>query len=154
MSEWKTIAAEEYCDSVRDGTHDTPKQVDKGYKLVTAKHINNGQIDLSDAYLIFVTPCLALCDVKEDVSENQLQFTAVAISNRYRWLKAGELMLFFFNFKAGFYERFYSHFDTQTIIRSFKNCFEERALAIAAHIRTERCKGRNNICIFQELRAF
>ena len=75
------------------------------------------------------------CGLKEDVSENQLQFTAVAISNRYRWLKAGELMLFFFNFKAGFYERFYSHFDTQTIIRSFKSFLEERALAIVAHER-------------------
>jgi len=52
MSEWKTIPADVFCDSVRDGTHDTPKQVKKGYKLVTAKHINNGQIDLSDAYLI------------------------------------------------------------------------------------------------------
>ena len=52
MSEWKTISADVFCDSVRDGTHDTPKQVEKGYKLVTAKHINNGQIDLSDAYLI------------------------------------------------------------------------------------------------------
>ena len=75
------------------------------------------------------------CGLKEDVSENQLQFTAVAISNRYRWLKAGELMLFFFNFKAGFYERFYSYFDTQAIIRSFKSFLEERALAIAAHER-------------------
>ena len=52
MSEWKKIAAESFCDSVRDGTHDTPKQVECGYKLVTAKHINNGQIDLSEAYLI------------------------------------------------------------------------------------------------------
>ena len=52
MSEWKTIPADVFCDSVRDGTHDTPKQVEKGYKLVTAKHIINGQIDLSDAYLI------------------------------------------------------------------------------------------------------
>ena len=52
MSEWKTIPADVFCDTVRDGTHNTPKQVDKGYKLVTAKHINNGQIDLSDAYLI------------------------------------------------------------------------------------------------------
>ena len=52
MSEWKTITAEEFCDSVRDGTHDTPKQVESGYKLVTAKHINDGQIDLLDAYLI------------------------------------------------------------------------------------------------------
>ena len=75
------------------------------------------------------------CGLKEDVSESQLQFTAVAISNRYRWLKAGELMLFFFNFKAGFYERFYSYFDTQTIIRSFKSFLEERALTIAVHER-------------------
>ncbi|MBQ8190677.1 MAG: restriction endonuclease subunit S, partial [Bacteroidaceae bacterium] len=52
MSEWKNVTAENFCDSVRDGTHDTPKQVEKGYKLVTAKHIYNGQIDLSDAYLI------------------------------------------------------------------------------------------------------
>ena len=52
MKEWKKVTAEEFCDSVRDGTHDTPKQVEKGYKLVTAKHIYNGQIDLSDAYLI------------------------------------------------------------------------------------------------------
>jgi len=62
MSEWKTIAAEEYCDSVRDGTHDTPKQVDKGYKLVTAKHINNGQIDLSDAYLISEKDYIKICE--------------------------------------------------------------------------------------------
>ena len=61
MSEWKMIAAEEYCDSVRDGTHDTPKQVDKGYKLVTAKHINNGQIDLSDAYLISEKDYIKVC---------------------------------------------------------------------------------------------
>ena len=75
------------------------------------------------------------CGLKEDVSESQLQFTAVAISNRYRWLKAGELILFLFNFNAGFYERFYSYFDTQTIIRSFKSFLEERALTIAAHER-------------------
>ena len=35
-------------------------------------------------------------------------------------------------------ERFYSHFDTQTIIRSFKNFLEERALIIAAHEREQR----------------
>ena len=34
-------------------------------------------------------------------------------------------------FKAGFYERFYSYFDTQTIIRSIKTFLEERALTIA-----------------------
>ena len=75
------------------------------------------------------------CGLKEDVTDNQLQFTAMAIFSRYRWLKASEVMLFFFNFKAGFYERFYSYFDTQIIIRSVKTFIEERALAIAAHER-------------------
>ena len=75
------------------------------------------------------------CGLKEDVTKDQLQFTAMAIFSRYRWLKASEVMLFFFNFKAGFYERFYSYFNTQTIIRSVKTFIEERALAIAAHER-------------------
>jgi len=75
------------------------------------------------------------CGLKEDVTENQLQFTAMAIYSRFRWLKASELMLFFFNFKAGFDERFYSYFDTQTIIRSVKTFIEERAVTIAVHER-------------------
>ena len=75
------------------------------------------------------------CGLKEDVTGDQLQFTAMAIFSRYRWLKASEVMLFFFNFKAGFYERFYSYFDTQTIIRSVKTFIEERTLAIVAHER-------------------
>ena len=62
MSEWKKVTAEEFCDSVRDGTHDTPKQVDTGYKLVTAKHINDGQIDFSDAYLISEKDYLKICE--------------------------------------------------------------------------------------------
>ena len=49
---WDTIRAEEYCESVRDGTHDTPKPVSNGYKLVTGKHIQNGQIYPTDAYFI------------------------------------------------------------------------------------------------------
>lgn len=66
------------------------------------------------------------CGLKEDASEDQLQLTATAILERYKWLKAGELMLFFFNFKAGFYERFYSYFAPQTIIRSMKFFLQER----------------------------
>ena len=41
-------------------------------------------------------------------------------------------MLFFFNFKAGFYERFYSYFDTQTIIRSVKTFIEEHGESVVA----------------------
>ncbi len=49
---YEYIRAEDYCDSVRDGTHDTPKPTDHGYKLVTGKHVKNGQIDPTDAYYI------------------------------------------------------------------------------------------------------
>ncbi len=49
---WETIRAEDYCLSVRDGTHDTPKPVERGHKLVTGKHIRNGQVIPDDAYYI------------------------------------------------------------------------------------------------------
>lgn len=52
MMKWYMVRADEYCDFVRDGTHDTPKQTETGYKLVTGKHIKNGQIDPTDAYYI------------------------------------------------------------------------------------------------------
>lgn len=46
------LRAEDFCESVRDGTHDTPKPTEKGYKLVTGKHVKNGVIDPTDAYFI------------------------------------------------------------------------------------------------------
>ncbi len=49
---WKTIPADCFCDSVRDGTHDTPTPTESGYKLVTGKHIKNGIIDPTEAYYI------------------------------------------------------------------------------------------------------
>lgn len=49
---WETLRADEYCIAVKDGTHDMPKPVDFGYKLVTGKHVKNGQIDSSSAYYI------------------------------------------------------------------------------------------------------
>ena len=49
---WETLRADEYCIAVKDVTHDTPKPVDFGYKLVTGKHVKNGQIDSSSAYYI------------------------------------------------------------------------------------------------------
>ncbi|GIQ61629.1 type I restriction-modification system subunit S [Paenibacillus cisolokensis] len=49
---WETITATEFCDSVRDGTHDTPKQASIGKPLITSKHIKNGQILVEHAYLI------------------------------------------------------------------------------------------------------
>ena len=46
------ILSSEFCESVRDGTHDTPKQTNSGYRLVTSKHIKNGQINSDEGYFI------------------------------------------------------------------------------------------------------
>jgi type I restriction enzyme S subunit len=37
---------------IRDGTHDSPKQCDQGYPLITSKHIVSGVLAIEDAYLI------------------------------------------------------------------------------------------------------
>ena len=51
-SEWRLLAAEEFCASVRDGTHDSPKPVEHGRSLVTSRHITGGRLDLGNGYLI------------------------------------------------------------------------------------------------------
>lgn len=45
----KTIRADEYCKFVTDGTHDSPKQVNKGRKLITSKHLGRYGIDFKGA---------------------------------------------------------------------------------------------------------
>ena len=60
---------------------------------------------------------------------------AMAIASRYKYLKTDEVMLFFFNFKAGMYERFYSYFDPQVIVGSVKSFCDERDTIITVHER-------------------
>ena len=50
--ERRYIAASDFCASVRDGTHDSPKPVEFGRRLVTSRHLTTGRLDLSQAYLI------------------------------------------------------------------------------------------------------
>ena len=51
-SGWNFITTDEYCSSVRDGTHDSPKPVDQGYPLVTSRNIKGGLLDLTSANII------------------------------------------------------------------------------------------------------
>jgi len=46
------IVAEEFFDSVRDGTHATPKRQSSGFKLITSKNIKSGLIDTETDYFI------------------------------------------------------------------------------------------------------
>jgi len=50
--DWKTMPAREFCASVRDGTHDSPKPVEHGEFLITSRHIVGRQLDLKNAYQI------------------------------------------------------------------------------------------------------
>lgn len=52
MIDMALIKLEDYCLSVRDGTHDTPKPKNEGKYLITSKSINNDEIDYSSAYYI------------------------------------------------------------------------------------------------------
>ncbi|MBP2281696.1 type I restriction enzyme S subunit [Flavobacterium sp. CG_23.5] len=49
---WSEKTLEYLCDRITDGTHDSPKQVENGIKLITGKHINDGFINFETAYLI------------------------------------------------------------------------------------------------------
>lgn len=46
------IRLDAFCDSVRDGTHDTPKPVKEGRYLVTSKAIRNNTVYLDECYYI------------------------------------------------------------------------------------------------------
>ena len=84
----------------------------------------------SRAWLIPQLVDLSLCcGLKEDASREQLEFTAAFIATDFHWLKTSELMLFFYRFKAGCYERFYSRFDPQTVLVSLRRFVQERATA-------------------------
>ena len=52
MEEWIKYRAIDFCASVTDGTHDSPKPNETGHYLITSKHLRNNSIDFSSAYRI------------------------------------------------------------------------------------------------------
>lgn len=52
MIEWNELEASDFCFSVRDGTHASPKESSDGKKLITSRHLNGYRLDLDNAYLI------------------------------------------------------------------------------------------------------
>lgn len=47
-----TTTALDYCEFVTDGTHDSPKTKDEGFKLITSKHLKRYEIDFNSANFI------------------------------------------------------------------------------------------------------
>lgn len=52
MEKWKEYKATEFCQTVTDGTHDSPKPKDKGHYLITSKHLKDNGIDFNSANYI------------------------------------------------------------------------------------------------------
>lgn len=48
------VVTSELCSNVTDGTHDTPKEVEFGKKLVTSKNILGGKLNLDNSYFISI----------------------------------------------------------------------------------------------------
>lgn len=46
------VPASSICEAIFDGTHDSPKQQEFGFKLVTSRHIKSNGVLLEDAYFI------------------------------------------------------------------------------------------------------
>ena len=110
------------------------------YPSPTLHQINcmYGPLSAAKWLIPFIADASLSCGFKIDATKEQLQFTATAITSRYTWLKAAEMVLFFFNFKAGFYEKFYGQFDPQAIIRSIKTFLAERMDIIVANERARK----------------
>ena len=54
MEKWKEYKATEFCQTVTDGTHDSPKPKDKGHYLITSKHLKDNGIDFNSGFKPFV----------------------------------------------------------------------------------------------------
>ena len=54
-SEWTTVRADQFCTSITDGTHDSPKPQQSGRKLITSKHLKGHYIDFDSANWISET---------------------------------------------------------------------------------------------------
>ncbi len=58
--DWGISTAEDLCERVTDGTHDSPKPSAEGYFLVTSKNLKNGQLNFIDCYKIAESDYLAI----------------------------------------------------------------------------------------------
>lgn len=81
MSNWITIRADAFCDSVRDGTHDSPKPVERGHKLITSKHIANDVLNFNGAYCISDEDYNAI-NQRSRVDVNDLLFSMIGTVGR------------------------------------------------------------------------
>ena len=82
------------------------------------------------------------CNSKGTLNEQQIQFLAEAIANEYFYLKASELLLFFYRFKLGKYGHFYGTVDPMRVTQALDEFCAERVTAIAEHEKRDEQRRR------------
>ena len=70
------ISASDYCESIFDGTHSTPKPTSDGRVLITSKHIAGGTLDSSSAYQISDSDYVAI-QKRSAVSQWDILFSMI-----------------------------------------------------------------------------
>lgn len=70
---------------------------------------------------------------KGTLSDRQAEFLAEVIANEYGFLKASELLLFFYKFKAGEYGHFYGAVDPMRITMALDEFCDERERILERH---------------------
>ncbi len=74
---------------------------------------------------------------KGTLSDRQAEFLAEVIANEYGFLKASELLLFFYKFKAGEYGHFYGAVDPMRITMALDEFCDERERILERHEREQ-----------------
>lgn len=75
------------------------------------------------------------------IDEAQNLATARVIAQEYGYLKASELLLFFYRFKTGKYGRFYGTVDPMVIMTALSEFMREREAEIIRHEEEERVRA-------------
>lgn len=70
---WQWIEAHKVCQSVRDGTHDTPRYVKEGIPLITSKNLKKGNIDFENINYISLTDHKEISN-RSKVEKNDILF--------------------------------------------------------------------------------
>ena len=76
------------------------------------------------------------------MSDGQATYLSEIIANEYGYLKASELLLFFYRLKAGHYGKFYGSVDPMAVMVALSEFLKEREQAYARHESEERQRER------------
>ena len=78
------------------------------------------------------------CGVRDKLNDEQLEKVALIIRNEFGFLKASEMMLFFWRFKAGCYGRFYGVVDPLIIMDALRHGFMAERNRLLEKIESEQ----------------